>query len=167
MVNSLANQPKPERNYSTKTDASVLPSEPQFFVGIDPAATIEEMENAIWQNIGGHEIISLVRRDLVDGININYSLVSNLKKLREEYNPSTIFSIENVSANLFERFGLRLENYVPSVRALGQISANITSPVVKNPSGPGVAIYVSNLLEDQEIEVQVISSGRLFRDTIY
>lgn len=167
MVNPIANQPIPQRKYSSKTDSSVLPSEPQFFLGIDPSSTVEDMENAIWQNIGGHEIISLVRRDLVDGINVNYSLVNNLKKLQEEYNPQTIFSIDNVSTNFFNRFGLKLEDYIPSVRSLQQISDEITVPVVAADGIGGAIIYVSNLAEDQEVEVQSISSEELFRDTIY
>ena len=167
MVNPIANQPQPNRVYSTKRDDSVLSSEPQFFVGIDPAATVEEMENAIWQNIGGHEIISLVRRDLVDGVNINYSLINNLKKLREEYNPQTIFSIDNVSLNFFSRFGLKLEDYVPSTRSLSQIVGGLESPVSKNTQGTGLAIYVANISDDQEVEVQIINSENVFRDTIY
>jgi hypothetical protein len=167
MVNPIANQPTPNRVYSTKRDDAVLSSEPQFFVGIDPAATVEDMENAIWQNIGGHEIISLVRRDLVDGININYSLINNLKKLREEYNPQTIFSIDNVSLNFFSRFGLKLEDYVPSTKILSQISEGLESPVSQNIQGKGLAIYVANISDDQEVEVQIINSEKIFRDTIY
>jgi hypothetical protein len=166
MVNPIANQPIPQRDYSTKNDNSVLPSEPQFFLGVDPTSRIEDMENAIWQNIGGHEIISLVRRDLVDGINTNYSLVSNLRKLREEYNPQTIFSIENVASNFFEKFGIRLETHVPSVRSLSNIKKGLTSPVTLENDG-SIAIYVANPLEDQEVEVQVITSRNVFRDTIY
>jgi hypothetical protein len=166
MVNSVANQPNPDRSYSTKRDDSVLSSEPQFFVGVDPAATIEEMENAIWQNIGGHEIISLVRRDLVEGINLDYSLVSNLSKFFQEYNPKTIFSIENVSANFFERFGIKLERYVPSVRSLGLIREGLTSPVTLDERGR-VVVYLSNIEDNKEVEVQILNSGNLLRDTIY
>jgi hypothetical protein len=166
MVDSVARQPEPDRSYSTRRDESVLSSEPQFFVGVDPAATVEEMENAIWQNIGGHEIISLVRRDLVDGINLDYSLVSNLAKLFQEYNPKTIFSIEDVSATIFARFGIKLEKYVPSLRALALIDENLKSPVVLDDAGK-IVIYLSNVEDDKEIEVQTINSEDILRDTIY
>jgi hypothetical protein len=166
MLESFAKQPSPGDSYSAKQDESVLSSEPQFFVGVDPAATIEEMENAIWQNIGGHEIISLVRRDLVDGINLDYSLVSNLKRLFQEYNPLTIFSIENSASVIFERFGIKLEKYVPSARKLSQIDPDLTVPVTVDSDGR-VVVYVQDIREDQEVEVQVLGSQQILRDTIY
>lgn len=166
MISSSARQPMPEDSYSPKRDESVLSSEPQFFVGVDPTATVEEMENAIWQNIGGHEIISLVRRDLVDGTNLDYSLIGNLRKLFQEYNPLTIFSIENSSAIIFQRFGIKLEKYIPSATALARISADLTIPVARDENGK-VVIYVSNIRDDQEVEVQILGSQRVLRDTIY
>lgn len=166
MIESFAKQPDPSDSYSAKRDESVLSSEPQFFVGLDPAATIEEMENAIWQNIGGHEIISLVRRDLVDGINLDYSLVSNLKRLFQEYNPLTIFSIENSASVIFQRFGIKLEKYVPSPRKLFQVQPGLTVPVARDSEGQ-VVIYVQNIRDDQEVEAQILGSQRILRDTIY
>jgi hypothetical protein len=166
MISPVARQPEPGRSYSTKRDDSVLSSEPQFFVGVDPAATVEDLENAIWQNIGGHEIISLVRRDLIDGINLDYSLISNLSKLFQEYNPKTIFSIEDVSATIFARFGIKLEKYVPSLRSLALIDEGIESPVVLDESG-NIVVYLSNVEDDKEIEIQTINSGDILRDTIY
>jgi hypothetical protein len=166
VVNSVARQPLPEDPYSSKRDESVLSSEPQFFVGVDPTATIEEMENAIWQNIGGHEIISLVRRDLVDGTNVDYSVINNLKKLFEEYNPRTIFSIENSASAIFQRFGIKLENYVPSTRKLLQIREGLTVPVTRDEDGQ-VVVYVQDVRDDQEVEVQILGSRRILRDTIY
>lgn len=163
---SVARQPKTTDSYSTKRDSSVLSGEPQFFVGLDPAVTVEEMENAIWQNIGGHELISLVRRDLIDGINLDYSLVSNLKKLFQEYNPQTIFSIENVSANFFARFGIKLEKHIPSTEELALIDEEITQPVVLDQNG-SIVIYLSNLSDDKEVEVQILNSSDILRDTIY
>lgn len=166
MVSSSANQPAPDRSYSAKKDESVLPSDPQFFVGLDPSATVEEMENAIWQNIGGHEIISLVRRDLVDGVNIDYSLINNLRQLFQEYNPRTIFSIQNSSAAFFERFGIKLERHVPSVRSLQGIRPDLSIPVDFNQS-EGISIFVRDVSENQEIEVEMITSEKISRDTIY
>lgn len=166
MVSSSANQPIPDRSYSAKKDESVLSSEPQFFVGLDPAATVEEMENAIWQNIGGHEIISLVRRDLVDGVNIDYSLINNLKQLFQEYNPRTIFSIQNSSAVFFERFGIKLEKYIPSIRSLQAVDSDLKIPVIFDPLS-GVSILVRNIAENEEVEVETITSQKISRDTIY
>ena len=166
MSGSVANQPDPGIRYYAKRDDSVKSADPQFFVGVDPAATIEEMENAIWQNIGGHEIISLVRRDLVDGINLDYTLINNLRKLYEEYNPQNIISIEDSSRRFFDSFGIKLENHVPSDDSLSKIDENLIVPVGLSDD-LRIIVYVKDIRDNQEVEVQSLVSEALFRDTIY
>lgn len=164
MVSSTPNIPESSGSYFANNDNSTKTGDPQFFVLSDPAATVEEMENAIWQNIGGHEIISLARRDLLDGINLNYNLISNLKELQREYNPQTILPIEDIIAKYFERFGLKFENFLPSARQLQ--SQGASSPVELDSEG-NIVIYVKNIKDNQEVEVQVLGAEGLFRDTIY
>lgn len=166
MLSSKPNQPEIINPYSSQTDSSVKTGDPQFFVLTDPLATTQDMENAIWQNIGGHEIISLARRDLVDGKNLNYSLINNLASLQEEYNPKTIFPIEDIITKYFERFGLSLEKFLPSQRDLNNIEAGLASPVILDEN-KNVVVYVRNIKDNQEVEIQIIQSQELLRDTIY
>lgn len=166
MVNSTPLVPDELEPYYSRRDDSTKNADPQFFVVADPASTVEDMENAIWQNIGGHEIISLARRDLVDGINLDYTLINNLKELQQEYNPKTIFAIEDVATTTFKRFGLSFANFLPTVEELEAIQEGLSSPVVLDDSG-NIVIYVKNIRDDQEVEAQIISSEELLRDTIY
>lgn len=166
MISSIPNQPQANEVYFAQQDKSVRTADPQFFVLTDPASTVEDLENAIWQNIGGHEIISLARRDLVDGQNLNYKLINNLKDLQEEYNPKTIFPIEDIITKYFDRFGLRFESFLPSKELLAQIDSNIDQPVVLD-SNNNVIVYVKNIKDNQEVEIQVLGSDNLLRDTIY
>lgn len=166
MVDSIPNRPSSENPYFSQRDASVKTADPQFFVISDSTATIEELENALWQNIGGHEIISLSRRDLVDGKNLDYTLINNLRQLSEEYDPKTLFAIEDTSVKYFNKFGLKFENFLPSDQSLEEISAGLRSPVVMDEDG-NVVIYVKNIKDNQEVEIQAIAADELLRDTIY
>jgi hypothetical protein len=166
LVSAIPNQPEPGNPYYSQRDNSTKTGDPQFFVLTDPAATVEEMENAIWQNIGGHEIISLARRDLVDGINLDYNLINNLKSLQEEYNPQTIFPIEDIITKYFERFGLKFQDFVPDPESLSRIDDGIDSPVILDDNGD-IVIYVKNIKDNQEVEIQILGSQELLRDTIY
>jgi len=166
LVSSIPNQPEIVEPYFSQRDSSTKTGDPQFFVLTDPAATVEELENAIWQNIGGHEIISLARRDLVDGQNLDYKLINNLKDLQAEYNPKTIFPIEDIITKYFDRFGLKFENFIPSSEALSRIDGGIDQPVVLD-SDNNIVIYVKNIRDNQEVEIQVLGSQALLRDTIY
>ena len=166
MVSSIPNQPELVEPYFSQRDDSTKTGDPQFFVLTDSAFTVEDLENAIWQNIGGHEIISLARRDLVDGQNLDYKLINNLKDLQEEYNPKTIFLIEDIITKYFDRFGLKFENFLPSSQALSRIDDGIDQPVVLDDDS-NIVVYVKNIKENQEVEIQVLGSEALLRDTIY
>lgn len=166
MVDAVANQPAPEFRPASKLESFKV-ADPQYILSIDPATTIEEMENVLFQNVGGHEIISLARRDLVDGKNINYNIIADLPKLFAEYNSKTIASIENISPLYFNKFGIKFENYLPSDLALSRISTGLQNPVTIDPVTNNITIYVANMRDSYEVEVQAITSEELFRDTIY
>jgi hypothetical protein len=164
-VEAVPNQPLPEYGRISKFSQFKI-ADPQYIISQDPASTIEDMEYALLQNIGGHEIISIVRRDLVDGKNTNYTLISNLQKLFNEYNPKTIISMEDSSNIYFKSFGILFEKYVPSQNALSKISSGLINPINVDADN-NIIIYVSNIEDSYEVEVQSISSQESFRDTIY
>jgi hypothetical protein len=165
LVEPVANQPSPNADGRRRIDAFKI-ADPQYILSTDPAATIEEMQNTLWQGIGGHEIISLARRDLVDGKNISYGLISDLQQLFAEYNPKTIASIENASPLYFNSFGITFDSYLPSEADLAQIDPLLQNPVTIGASN-NITIYVSNIEDSYEIEVESLTSEKIFRDTIY
>lgn len=163
-MEAIANQPEPQ-DIASKRSAFKI-ADPQYIISSDPAATVEEMTDALWQSIGGHEILSVVRRDLVDGKNSDYGLISGLNKLFAEYNPKTIISIENVSNLYFNGFGIKFEKYVPSEESLSTIQDGLLVPILVDDDH-NISIYVSNIQPSYEVEIQSITSDELFRDTIY
>jgi hypothetical protein len=164
-IPTVANQPSPNPENRKRIDAFKI-ADPQYILSTDPAATIEEMQNTLWQGIGGHEIISLARRDLVDGKNINYALISDLQQLFTEYNPKTIASIENASPLYFNSFGITFDSYLPSEADLAKIDPLLQNPVTIGANN-NITIYVSNIEDSYEIEVESLTSEKIFRDTIY
>lgn len=165
MVDAVANQPSPIYQSVNKLSRFKV-ADPQYVVSKDPATSTSEMEEALLQDIGGHEILSVMRRNVVDGTNIDYQIVSGLDKLAEEYNSKTIMSIEDSSYRYFNLFGIRFENYVPSQSALSLINTQLVNPVAIDANN-SLTIYVSNIEDFYEVEVQSITSGELLRDTIY
>ena len=165
MVNPVANQPSPEYFPTSKLSRFKI-ADPQYILSVDPASTIEEMQNTLWQGIGGHEIISIVRRDLVDGSNKDYGLIFDLQKLFAEYNPKTILLIENSSPLYFNKFGIKFEKYLPAEKLLRAVSENLQNPIELDSEG-NVVIYVQNLDSSFEVQVQSITAKESFRDTMY
>ena len=165
MVGAVANQPQPQNGSANKLKNFKI-ADPQFVISTDPTKTVEDMENLIWQGIGGHEIISLARRDLVDGKNINYGLISGLQKLFEEYNSKTIIAIENSSPLYFGKFGIRFELYLPSTQILQTVQLGLNNPVQVDQNN-NITIYVVNIKDSYDVEVQSLSAEEILRDTIY
>lgn len=167
MVNAIANLP--EKDNSAKPFNRFKIADPQYVLSVDPAATIEEMENALWQQIGGHEIISLIRRDLIDGTNPNYTIISDLERLYREYNPKTIIPIENTSSYIFNSFGIPFAKYLPSADSLASLETSPANPVdiEQEQEGFSVFVYVADVPDTFEVEVQSIAAQEIFHDTIY
>lgn len=165
MVDAIANQPSPDTSRPRRFESFKI-ADPQYILSVDPAATIEEMTNSLWQDIGGHEILSVVRRDLVDGSNRDFGLVSDLKKLFAEYSPQTIISIENSSSLYFNQFGIKFEKYLPSEQSLLGIDPSLNS-AVSIDSDNNITIYVSDVKDYYDVEVQSITSEQILRGTIY
>jgi hypothetical protein len=164
LVDAVANQPLPE-NAVKKLERFKI-ADPQYVLSTSPAQTINDMENLILQGIGGHEILSLARRDLIDGKNISYGIVSSLQKLFEEYNPKTIVSLENTSFSYFKSLGVSFEKFLPSEKALDGIAPGLKNPISID-SQENITIYVSNVKDFHEVEVQSLTSEEVLRDIIY
>jgi hypothetical protein len=165
MVNAVASQPSPENAPASKLKDFKV-ADPQFILSADPTTSVEEMENVIWQGIGGHEILSLARRDLIDGKNINYNLISGLKQLFEEYNPKTILAIENSAPLYFNAFGIKFELYLPSLKILNRVDPDLKNPVTIDKNNE-VSIYFMNIKDSYDVEIQSLSAQEVLRDTIY
>ena len=114
------------------------------------------------EKIGGLELISLVRHDTVNGQNIVYRPVKNIPQLAIQYNPQNIVKMPDSADSYFKNFPIKLENHI-------QQTTNELPPLVAyiDPVTENVIIDVVNTKRDYEIEVQMVSSGKVFDDTIY
>ena len=114
------------------------------------------------EKIGGIELISLVRHDTVNGQNIVYRPVKNVSQLAISYNPQNMVEVPDTAESFFKNFPIRLENYIlQDTNEFPPITAYI------DPTTENVIIDVVNTKSDYEIEVQMVSSGQVFNDTIY
>ena len=114
------------------------------------------------EKIGGIELISLVRHDTVNGQNIVYRPIENVSQLAIEYNPQNLVKMPNSSDSYFDNFSIKLDSHMPQ-------TTNILPPTAAyiDRNTENVIIELVNLKADYEIEVQMVSVGKVFDDTIY
>jgi hypothetical protein len=114
------------------------------------------------EKIGGLELINLVRHDTVNGQNIIYRPVKNISQIAIDYNPQNMIKMPDSADSYFKNFAIKLENHI-------QQTTNDLPPAVAyiDPTTKNVIIDVVNIKADYEVEVQMVSSGKVFDDTIY
>jgi hypothetical protein len=114
------------------------------------------------EKIGGLELINLVRHDTVNGQSIIYRPLKNVSQLAIDYNPQNMIKLPDSADSYFKNFAIRLENHIQ--QETNELPALVTyiDPITEN-----VIIETTSMRADYEVEVQMVSSGKVFDDTIY
>jgi hypothetical protein len=114
------------------------------------------------EKIGGLELINLVRHDTVNGQKIIYRPLKNVSQLAIDYNPQNMIKLPDSADSYFKNFAIKLENHIQ--QETNELPALVTyiDPVTEN-----VIIETTSMRADYEVEVQMVSSGKVFDDTIY
>lgn len=136
----------------------------------------EYVQELLFEDIGGTELINMVRHDTVSGRNVSYNIISNLTKINLKFDPSLTLSGVGTYDPIFGKFKIKFENKVPDVPYF-----ELTEQIVPIPESPEVSADISNLgpnfyinsdgdlvielvnmLEDEVIELEVRTDGTIY-----
>lgn len=122
---------------------------------------IQIMQDLIFENIGGQELINIARNDTINGQNIIYQPIKNLTSIQQAYNPNNIVALQATLNKYFQNFPIKFENKVPE---------NPTGPngahVYIDPETGDLVIEAVNLDPDEQIEVEITTSGTIYEADI-
>jgi hypothetical protein len=140
------------RNNSVK---SATPDIIQF----DDTSIIDNAEvivDLLFENIGGQELLTIARYDTVNGQDVKYQPIKNLKIIQEEYNPNNLVRVQDTSDKYFANFPIKLDNKVPTV-GNGPEGSNVylddTSALV---------LEFINLEADEQVDIQITINGTIY-----
>jgi hypothetical protein len=156
-----ATSPQPSNNSTSAAYPAVKVATPDLFVFKDDILPEQLMVDLIFEDIGGHELITLSRNDLISGQTISYQPIKNISSLYLQYNPQNILNLQDTSVTIFKNFPIKIEKSLP---------LEGTGPGKKTVylnSGGDLVIEVVNLEPDEQIDVQILISGELLSGTIY
>lgn len=161
---------------------SVKVATPDLMIQQNPnMVPVDTMTEMIFQEIGGHEIISISRNDLVNGRNISYQLIRNLEDINIEYNAQNILPVPGGSNDYFNSFPIRFNEHIPTVISQ-EVGGVIVYYYLENPAySPGAngqAVYIEeetgdliidliNMKDGYQVEVEVLTKATIEDDTIY
>jgi hypothetical protein len=114
------------------------------------------MFDQIFENIGGQELISITRSDIVNGQKISYQPIKNLSAIQQRYNPNNILSLQQTADKFFAGFSIKLEDKIPET-GNGTNGENI----YLNAAGD-LIIELINVNPDEQVETQISVSGTIY-----
>jgi hypothetical protein len=123
----------------------------------DTTIPIEIMSDLIFENIGGQELISIVRSDTINGQKISYQPIKNLSAIQQQYNPNNILGLQQTANRFFAGFSIKLEDKIPEV-GNGLNGENV---YFDETTGDLIIEFV-NLNNDEQIETQITVNGTIY-----
>lgn len=150
----------------------------------------EYISEILFEEIGGTELINMVRHDTISGINVAYNIISNLTQINLKFDPSLSLSGVGTYDPIFSKFTIKFENKVPSgdfylftddiipvdfpttpTPSEGLIESvdtpedgeiyNVANNIYINANGD-LVIELDNILQDEGVEVEVRSDGLIY-----
>jgi hypothetical protein len=155
--NLTATPPAPEPEPMIVLAAPVKTATPDIVLFDDSALPIDVMTDLIFENIGGQELISITRSDIVNGQKISYQPIKNLSSIQQQYNPNNILGLQQTSDRFFAGFSIKLEDKIPEV-GNGLNGEN----VYFDESTGDLIIEFINLNNDEQIETQITVNGTIY-----
>ena len=157
---------------AVKTDSSnsVKIATPDLILQDQEVMSSDIMTDLIFENIGGHELITISRHDLVNGQKVIYSPIKNLTDLYLQYNPNNVLRLQS-SDSFLKSLSLSLEDYIPVCGNGYDLVNGVKVPNCKSvyidPITGDLVINLINIKEGVQAEVQVLTAAEVFDDTIY
>ena len=120
--------------------------------------SVEGISNLLFEQIGGIELISMVRRDTVEGQNPYYTVISNLSNIKKEFDPTQIISRQKPNQSFFDIFSIDINSKIPNDLYLER--NNLTNFFYIDTNGDFV-IELDNMLVDEVVELEIAQGGTI------
>jgi hypothetical protein len=166
---------------------SVKVATPDLILFNDEVQSYESMTDLVFEDIGGYELATISRHDLINGQKVIYAPIKNLTDLYLQYNPNNVLRLQS-SDSYFKSLSLSIFEHLPACgtgytiseppKPTGQpdyketdLNKWIKTPNCKavyiDPITGDLVINLINVKQNEQVEVQVLSSGDVFNDTIH
>ena len=146
----------------TEVRPAIKPATPELVSLGSESLPIDYMTDLLFEDIGGQELINISRGDTINGLDILYQPIKNIASILFQYNPQNILRLQDTSASYFRNFPINLENRIPDCGT----GPNCNIVYLDTDTGD-IVINVINLENNEQVEVQIMSSGSILNDTIY
>jgi hypothetical protein len=124
-------------------------ADPDIVIDPEIDTTGDYIAERFFEELGGTELISLSRHDLIDGIDVSYKPIANLSSLRRRFNPNNIIALDILSDNEFSKFNINL------------LSRGMNEPYFDDSGN--LVVEIDIIRPQENIEVEISLSGTVTR----
>lgn len=142
--------------YTPPYVAPVKTATPQYVLFNDDEVPVDVIVDLLFENVGGQELLNISRHDTVQGQKILYQPIKNLNILNEEYNPNNLIRLQQTSDKFFANYTIKLSDKIPT------IGNGLNGDNVYLDNDGNLIIEFVNLNNDEQIEIQITSSGTIY-----
>jgi hypothetical protein len=144
---------------SSTTEAPPIKSAPiDTVIFADEAFAEEFLVDVLFEDLVGQELLTIARGDTVNGQEVIYQPIKNLGLLQGIYNPNNILGLSDTSATFFASFVIQLNEKIPTV---GNPLTGKNYYV--DPANGDIIIELINIVDDEQVEIQLATSGTIDR----
>jgi hypothetical protein len=144
---------------SATTEVPPIKSAPiDAVIFADEAFAEEFLVDVLFEDLVGQELLSIARGDTVNGQEVIYQPIKNLGLLQGIYNPNNILGLADTSASFFSSFVIQLNEKIPAVS-----SQSTGKNYYVDPTNGDIIIELVNIVDDEQVEVQIATSGTIDR----
>lgn len=122
------------------------------------------MEKFLFNDIGGTELINLVRNDSVAGINVNYTVLSDLATANMEMDPTEILIGRGRYDTSFDGYTIRLSTRIPETNYFDENPVTPDTNVGTSAyfDGDELIIEFDNMNQNEFIQVQIMTDVTIY-----
>lgn len=124
---------------------------------------IAEIEKYIYQDIAGTELINLVRHDTISGINVTYSIISDLTRVNITFDPSLLLLNKAQYQSVFNQYSINLVNKIPDNTFYDENTLLPESNLLTNTyyDGENLVIEFVNVKDTELVQVEIETDGKI------
>lgn len=126
-----------------------------------------EIDFLLFRQIGGTELITLVRNDTISSEDLLYSVISDVNKTKVNFDPSLLLTNKASYQSLFNSFQIKLTEKIPeeNLFELNDPDYIPDSSLLTNAywDGESLIIEVNNLRDTELLEIEIESDGKIYR----
>lgn len=167
-TNPIPDIPSQQKVPAESSRSSVKVATPDIILFNERPIPIDAMTDIFFEQIGGQELINISRNDIVNGQDVSYSIIGNLRGVQRRYNTENIFSLPDTINKIFKNFSIRFDIHVPEI---GTGPNNSRAYVVSQDSNTvqrgDLVIDVTNMEVNERVDVEILRNGEPLSDTIY